>query len=80
MDLYKLAEAWRQWAKMDNTCQKEKNRWRPSKRACRCSKRDITSIIRNEQDDLDIWQYNKTNPAKWAEDSYYYNNPQGGLW
>ena len=29
-------------------------------------------VIRNEEDYLHIWQYIDRNPAKWAEDEYYY--------
>ena len=29
-------------------------------------------VIRNEEDYLHIWQYIDNNPAKWAEDEYYY--------
>lgn len=34
-------------------------------------------IIRNEQDYLRIWNYIDTNPARWAEDEYYTNQPSG---
>ena len=29
-------------------------------------------VIRNKEDYLHIWQYIDDNPAKWAEDEYYY--------
>ena len=29
-------------------------------------------MIRNEQDDLEIWKYIEGNPGKWAEDMYYF--------
>jgi len=28
-------------------------------------------VIRGEKDDLEIWEYIDTNPARWAEDRYY---------
>lgn len=28
-------------------------------------------IVRNDADDLRIWQYIDENPARWAEDEYY---------
>ena len=29
-------------------------------------------VIRNKEDYLHIWKYIDDNPAKWAEDEYYY--------
>ena len=29
-------------------------------------------VIRNKEDYLHIWKYIDDNPAKWAEDKYYY--------
>jgi len=34
-------------------------------------------IIRDEEDYLRIWNYIDTNPARWAEDEYYTDQPSG---
>ena len=34
--------------------------------------------IRCEEDHLRIWQYIDQNPARWADDEYYQESPQGG--